>query len=92
MRPLLLQDLFGNFDYIKSNFSLKVKNPSPTLYPHQWSWDSAFIAFGNSYSSTEKAIKELEFLFDAQWTNGMVPHIVFNEKEKTYFPAETFTK
>jgi len=32
----------------------------------------------------------LEFLFDAQWQNGMVPHIVFNQKEKTYFPAADF--
>jgi hypothetical protein len=29
-------------------------------------------------------------LFDAQWKNGMVPHIVFNEKEKTYFPSAGF--
>ena len=32
----------------------------------------------------------MEFLFDAQWQNGMVPHIVFNQKEKTYFPAADF--
>lgn len=29
-------------------------------------------------------------MFDAQWKNGMIPHIVFNEKEKTYFPAADF--
>jgi len=75
--------LQGNWN---GNFTI----PSPTLYPHQWSWDSAFIAIGNSYSNTERAIKEIEFLFDAQWTNGMVPHIVFNNKEKTYFPAADF--
>ena len=66
--------------------------PSPVLYPHQWSWDSAFIAIGNSYLGTERAIKELEFLFDAQWKNGMVPQIVYaNKKNKkednTYFPS-----
>ena len=22
--------------------------PSRTLYPHQWSWDSAFVAIGNA--------------------------------------------
>ncbi|MGA7369095.1 MAG: hypothetical protein WBX01_08195 [Nitrososphaeraceae archaeon] len=64
--------------------------PSATLYPHQWSWDSTFIAIGNSYLNTKKAMQELNFLFDAQWKNGMVPHIVFNEKEKTYFPAAKF--
>jgi hypothetical protein len=75
--------LEGNW---KGNFTI----PAPTLYPHQWSWDSGFIAIGNSYFDTDRAIKELDFLFDAQWNNGMVPHIVFNEKEKTYFPAADF--
>jgi hypothetical protein len=36
-------------------------------YPHQWSWDSGFIAIGNSYYHIEWAIEEIEFLFDAQW-------------------------
>jgi hypothetical protein len=40
--------------------------------------------------NVERAIKEIEFLFDAQWKNGMVPSIVFNEKEKTYFPSADF--
>lgn len=70
----------------KDNFTI----PATTLYPHQWSWDAGFIAIGNSYRDTDKAIKELEYLFDAQWKNGMIPHIVFNEKEKTYFPAAEF--
>ncbi|HYA81900.1 MAG TPA: trehalase family glycosidase [Candidatus Bathyarchaeia archaeon] len=83
----LLEDakkvLEGNWN---GNFTI----PAATLYPHQWSWDAAFIAIGESYFNIDMAIKELEFLFDAQWQNGMVPHIVFNEKEKTYFPAADF--
>jgi len=83
----LLEDakkvLEGNWN---GNFTI----PAATLYPHQWSWDAAFIAVGRSYFNIDRAIKELEFLFDAQWQNGMVPHIVFNEKEKTYFPAADF--
>jgi hypothetical protein len=43
----------------------------------QCSWDAAFIAIGNSYFNTDRAIKEFEFLFHAQCQNGMVPHIVF---------------
>ena len=35
-------------------------------------------------------MKELEYLFDAQWKNGMIPHILFNEKEKTYFPTAEY--
>ncbi len=64
--------------------------PSPTLYPHQWSWDSAFTAIGNSYIDLDKASKEIECLFDAQWKNGLVPHIVFDKNASTYFPAGQF--
>jgi hypothetical protein len=70
--------------------------PSLVLYPHQWSWDSAFTAIGNSYFNIERAIKEPEFLFDAQWKNGMLPQIVYankkNKKEEddTYFPSAEF--
>ena len=75
---------------LEGNWTGNFTIPAATLYPHQWSWDAAFIAIGNSYFNTDRAIKELEFLFNAQWNNGMVPHIVFNEKEKTYFPAADF--
>jgi glycogen debranching enzyme len=75
--------LDGNWN---GNFTI----PSATLYPHQWSWDSCFIAMGNSYFETDRAMKELEHLFNAQWKNGMIPHIVFNEKEKTYFPGPEY--
>src|SRR5262249_34879413 len=46
--------------------------PSPSLYPHQWSWDSAFIAIGRSWYDQPRAQTELETLFDAQWANGML--------------------
>ena len=75
---------------LDGNWNGKFTIPSATLYPHQWSWDSCFIAIGNSYFNSDRAIKELEYLFDAQWKNGMIPHIVFNEKEKTYFPTADF--
>ncbi|HET6589458.1 MAG TPA: trehalase family glycosidase [Candidatus Nitrosocosmicus sp.] len=77
-------------EILKKNWNGRFTIPSPTLYPHQWSWDAGFIAIGNSYSDIEKSIKEIEFLYDAQWKNGMIPHIVFNEKERTYFPAADF--
>src|SRR5919197_5618120 len=75
---------------LEKNWNGRFTIPSPTLYPHQWSWDSGFIAIGNSYYHLERSIKEIEFLFDAQWKNGMIPHIIFNEKEKTYFPSADF--
>ena len=50
---------------------------SPILYPHQWSWDSAFIAIGWAHLDVGRAMLELEQLFAAQWATGMVPHLVF---------------
>jgi glycogen debranching enzyme len=62
---------------------------APDLYPHQWSWDSAFIAIGLSRLDTRRAAEELLTLFDHQWKNGKVPHIVFNPEAPpdSYFPG-----
>ena len=66
--------------------------PSRSLYPHQWSWDSAFIALGLRHLSPQRAQRELQTLFDAQWTDGRVPHIVFNPATppEAYFPGSAF--
>ncbi|HEW81575.1 MAG TPA: hypothetical protein ENH18_04310 [Nitrospirae bacterium] len=65
--------------------------PAPSLYPHQWNWDSAFIAIGRSHYDTDRAIQEMESLFRAQWSNGMVPQIVFNaDALGHYFPEPDF--
>jgi hypothetical protein len=61
--------------------------PSPRLYPHQWSWDSAFVAIGNAERASDRARCELDTLFAAQWTNGLLPHIVFNPESEAYFPG-----
>lgn len=61
---------------------------SPHLYPHQWSWDSAFIAIGWAHLDVSRAMTELEQLFTAQWATGMVPHIVFRAgPDQPYFPG-----
>jgi hypothetical protein len=66
--------------------------PSRGLYPHQWSWDSAFIAIGLRHLSPYRAQVELETLLDAQWDDGRVPHIVFNPAVPldAYFPSPDF--
>lgn len=65
--------------------------PSSSLYPHQWNWDSGFIAIGYSHFNTKRAIRELRSLFSAQWKNGMLPQIVFNRKSLgNYFPEPDF--
>ncbi|EST36090.1 hypothetical protein N566_16770 [Streptomycetaceae bacterium MP113-05] len=66
--------------------------PSHGLYPHQWSWDSAFIAIGLRHLSVRRAQRELETLTAAQWGDGRVPHIVFNRSVPlgAYFPSPDF--
>ena len=53
--------------------------PSSTLYPHQWLWDSCFIAMGLARSDPGRAAGELRSLFRGQWANGMLPHMIFAE-------------
>ena len=62
--------------------------PAPSLYPHQWSWDSAFIALGLAHIDNQRATSELETLFESQWATGKLPHIVFNPDAppRSYFP------
>ena len=61
--------------------------PAPRLYPHQWSWDSAFIAIGLAHLDPSRALGELEHLFKAQWSDGRVPHIVFDPNVPEYWPG-----
>ncbi|MBA3757819.1 glycoside hydrolase [Candidatus Saccharibacteria bacterium] len=52
--------------------------PASDLYPHQWLWDSCFIAIGLRHLSVERAQTEILSLLRGQWTNGMLPNIVFS--------------
>lgn len=48
-------------------------------YPHQWLWDSFFIAIGQRHYDVERAKTEVRSPFRAQWKNGMLPHIIFGD-------------
>jgi hypothetical protein len=52
--------------------------PAAKLYPHQWLWDSCFIAIGQRHYDTERAKMEILSLLRGQWANGMVPHMIFS--------------
>ncbi len=53
--------------------------PAPFLYPHQWLWDSCFIAIGLSNYDVARAQKEILSLLRGQWANGMLPNMIFAE-------------
>lgn len=72
----------------KGNFTI----PCAGLYPFQWLWDSAFIAVGWSHIDHARARAEFQSLFDAQWSNGLMPHIIYHDDDagKSYFPGSAF--
>jgi len=61
--------------------------PTAGLYPFQWNWDSAFVALGFATFDRDRAWREVETLFEAQWDDGFVPHIVFHVDDAGYFPG-----
>ena len=61
--------------------------PNGRVYPFQWNWDSAFVAIGFASFDPDRAWREVERLFEAQWEDGFLPHIVFWQHDEGYFPG-----
>jgi alpha,alpha-trehalase len=61
--------------------------PSAGLYPYQWNWDAAFNALGWMTFDEPRAWDEFDRLLEGQWSDGMVPHIVFHQWNRDYFPG-----
>ncbi|MBU0781249.1 MAG: hypothetical protein KKC72_14545, partial [Alphaproteobacteria bacterium] len=61
--------------------------PTHGLYPFQWNWDSCLTAIGQAHIDEGRAWTEIDTLFDHQWDDGMVPHIVFHQHDDGYFPG-----
>ena len=53
--------------------------PREGLYPHQWLWDSCFIAIGLRHYDIDRAQKEVLSLLRGQWHNGMLPNIILSK-------------
>ena len=63
---------------LQGNWRSSYTIPAEGLYPHQWLWDSCFIAIGLRHIDVSKAQQELRSLLRGQWSNGMLPHIIFD--------------
>lgn len=61
--------------------------PTHGLYPFQWNWDSCLVALGQRHVDEARAWQEIDTLFEHQWPDGMVPHIIFHEHDDGYFPG-----
>ncbi|SFN15752.1 MULTISPECIES: MGH1-like glycoside hydrolase domain-containing protein [Actinomadura] len=74
---------------LDANWTGTATAASPGLYPHQWSWDSAFVSMGLARHRRDRAEAELLSLFRGQWADGMLPHIVFNTTldRHAFFPG-----
>lgn len=79
-------------DVLETNWTGSFTKPARRQYPHQWSWDSAFIALGYAHDNQARAEQELRTLFTGQWADGRVPHIVFHDSNPAapYFPGPDF--
>ncbi len=65
-------------EVLKANDRGEYTIPANGLYPHQWLWDSCFIAIGLRHYDIERAKREILSLFRGQWANGMVPNMILN--------------
>jgi hypothetical protein len=61
--------------------------PNGRVYPFQWNWDSAFVSLGFATFDLDRAWREIETLFEGQWQEGFVPHIIFRKDDDGYFPG-----
>ncbi len=55
---------------------------SEGLYPHQWLWDSCFVAIGYRHYNIERAKTEVLSLLRGQWANGMLPNVIHNSSHR----------
>jgi len=74
-------------DILKLNDRGDYTVPTSGLYPFQWNWDSCLVALGQKHLDEARAWREINTLFDHQWPDGMVPHIVFHQHDDGYFPG-----
>ncbi len=89
MKPEEKKLLINAKKVLEKNWKGKFTVPSKNLYPHQWNWDSSFISMGYAHYDQKRAQKELLSLFEGQWSNGMLPHIIFRSKGN-YFPGPDY--
>ncbi len=69
-------------EVLSSNDRGEYTVPGAKLYPHQWLWDSCFTAIGMRHYDVERAKTEIYSLLRGQWSNGMLPNIIFNDSNK----------
>lgn len=70
-------------DVLADNDRGKHTVPAKGMYPHQWLWDSCFIAIGQRHYDVKRAQQELLSLLRGQWGNGMLPNMILDTSNVT---------
>ena len=79
--PTVKPDLLAQAtEVLRTNDRGNYTVPAENLYPHQWLWDSCFIAIGLRWLDVGRAQTELQSLLRGQWSNGMLPNMIFSDK------------
>ena len=63
---------------LRTNDTGRWTAPSRARYPHQGTWDSAFVAIGLSTFDWERAAAEVEAVLEARWREGLLPHVRYD--------------
>jgi hypothetical protein len=74
-------------DVLRRNDTGTYVRPGPLAYPFQWNWDSALVALGLARVDPARGRTEVRSLLRGQWTDGMVPHVVYHEQGVDYSPG-----
>ncbi|MFT4028520.1 MAG: hypothetical protein QM675_01470 [Protaetiibacter sp.] len=78
-------------EVLEENRMAGFTRPARGLYPHQWSWDSGFIAIGLRRIAPARARDELLTLLRGQWRDGRIPQIVYTAgADDRYQPGADF--
>lgn len=81
--PTAPQNIFEEAQAVlKANDQGSYTVPAPDLYPHQWLWDSCFIAIGLRHLDIDRAKTEILSLLRGQWHNGMMPNMILQNHRK----------
>ena len=79
-------------DVLDGNWLGASTKPAPALYPHQWNWDSEFIAVGYARYHQTRAQQELSTLFKAQSLQRKQKRSALDcHRATTTTPSLTFT-
>ncbi len=70
------------YQVLEANDNATYTQPAADIYPHQWFWDSCFIAIGLRHKDLERAMMEIMSLLRGQWQNGMLPNMIFSDDPK----------